>query len=346
VILKLKDGGEIAYPLSQLCPSDQAYVAAAPNTVEPPRPATCKPNFESIWPERVSYSEDPEVTVVEENAETKTFHYESANYRYICDVRLSKVVVKDFAVMFEATHLYCQMLPLGLNGDTNHKAKHQIFLYEEFENYIRAGGLPDSAGIFISRRGLVLVPLTSLGVKPVGKTYMLDRKRNNVPLTHELVHQLSPEAYFQPGARGWFSEGLAEYVAITPYRAGSFNVRTNLRDLPEYVTGYGTKEKGGRALGKTIRLPALRTFMLQSYDDFLKSDQLNYGAGLLLVIYFSHLDGAGDGARLKAFLKSLQAGKVGDEALESLLGGRSFEVLQAEITKAWKGQGVELLFSK
>jgi hypothetical protein len=303
-------------------------------------------NFGLPWPERIKFGEDPEVDTVEEDPEKKRFIYESANYRYVCDVRLSKSVVKGFAVLFEATHLYCRSLPLAINGGKTVDDKHQILLFEEFDDYVKAGGPPGSAGVFIGGRGVVMVPLTSLGVRPVGSGYMLDRDKSSKTLPHELVHQLTPEAYFGKGAMGWFTEGLAEYVAVTPYRSGAFSVRGNQKDIFDYATGFGSKDMGGRGLGTKIGLPALKTFMFQDYSQFLAQPQLNYGCGLLITTYFFHLDGEGDGKRIKAFLKALHDGVVGDKALDLLLGGRSFDQLEEDIVKAWSRKGVDFIFAK
>ena len=180
----------------------------------------------------------------------------------------------------------------------------------------------------------------------MGSGYMLDRDKSSKTLPHELTHQLTPNAYFEKGSMGWFSEGLAEYVAATPYRAGTFMVRGNQKDIIDYVTGYGSKDMGGRALGTEIRMPALKTFMLQSYPEFLEQPQLNYGCGLLVTTYFLHMDGAGDGKRIKAFLQALHDGKEHEEAFKVLLDGRSFEQLQDELAKAWKRKGVEFTFAK
>ncbi len=356
VILQLRDGREVPYPLSKLSEADRAFVASHPverpenmpdgDKDEDPEEKPTQPlNFNSPWPERVTFTEDPEVNTVEEDPAAKRFVYESANYRYICDVRLSKMVVKGFAVMFEATNLFCSTIPLGLNGGSPAKGKHQILLFEDKVDYVKAGGPPSSAGVFIGGKGVVMVPLESLGVRPVGNGYMLDRDKSNKTLPHELVHQLTPRMYYQSGARGWFSEGLAEYIAITPYRAGSFGVRNNLRDIVAYATGYGEDDRGGRALGTKIKLPALRTFMLQSYEKFLDEPQINYGCGLLITTYFFHMDGAGDGARIKKFLQALRDKKEGDEALAVLLDGRTFEQLEQDISKAWGRKGVDFTFA-
>ena len=345
VILKLKDGREVPYPLSKLSLADCKYVEQS-RALPSAEKAEQGLNFGLPWPERIKFGEDPEVDTVEEDPEKKRFIYESANYRYVCDVRLSKSVVKGFAVLFEATHLYCRSLPLAINGGKTVDDKHQILLFEEFDDYVKAGGPPGSAGVFIGGRGVVMVPLTSLGVRPMGSGYMLDRDKSSKTLPHELVHQLTPEAYFGKGAMGWFTEGLAEYVAVTPYRSGAFSVRGNQKDIFDYATGFGSKDMGGRGLGTKIGLPALKTFMFQDYSQFLAQPQLNYGCGLLITTYFFHLDGEGDGKRIKAFLKALHDGVVGEKALDLLLGGRGFDQLEEDIMKAWGRKGVDFTFAK
>jgi hypothetical protein len=345
VILKLKNGSEIPYPMAKLSLADCKYLEEL--IVSPTSEKTGQSlNFDQPWPERIKFSEDPEVNTVEEDAEKKRFIYESANYRYVCDVRLAKSVVKGFAVMFEATHLYCRSLPLAINGGKAEDNKHQILLFEKIDDYVKAGGPPTSAGVFIGAKGVVMVPLTSLGVKPVGSGYMLDRDKSSKTLPHELVHQLTPEKYFEKGSAGWFTEGLAEYIAVTPYRSGAFSVRGNQKDIFDYATGFGSKDMGGRALGTKIGLPALKSFMLQDYSEFLEQAQLNYGSGLLITNYFFHLDGEGDGKRMKSFLKALHEGVECEKALDLLLDGRSFNQLEEDIVKAWSRKGVDFTFAK
>jgi len=356
VILELKDGRQVPFALAKLCETDATYARSQDTTGKPGKPAIPgkpdKPtssdpgglNFADVWPDRIKFSDDPEITTVVEDADKKRFIYESTNYRYTCDARLSKAVVKGFAVMFEATHQFCRSLPLGLDGGVKTDGKLQIFLYEKFDDYVKAGGRPGTAGIFMSGKEAVIVPLTSLGVRHMGSGYMLDREKSSKTMPHELTHQLTPPPYFQTGGMGWFTEGLAEYVAVTPYRSGAFSVRNNHNDIIAYTTSYGTKNAGGRALGKNIRVPNLKGFMLQDYSTFTGNAQLNYGCSLLLTYYFLQMDGAGDGKRVKAFLKALRDGKTGEDAIAVLLDGRSFDQLAKEITKAWKHRGIDLVF--
>jgi hypothetical protein len=344
VILELKDGRKVPLALSKLCEADAAYARSQGGDAKPGTPAAATPNFDAPWPEHIKFGDDPGITTVEEDAAKKHFVYESTNYRYTSDVRLSKSVVKGFAVMFEATYLFCRSLPLGLDGGDKTDGKLQIFLFENFDDYVLAGGPPQSSGLFIGSKAAVLVPLTSLGVRPVGSGYMFDREKSSKTLPHELTHQLTPQSYFKTGGMGWFTEGLAEYVAVTPYRSGSFKVRNNHGDIVAYTTGDGAKNTGGRSLGKEIRLANLKAFMLQDYDKFVAEAQLNYGCGLLITYYFLQMDGVGDGKRVKAFLKALRDGKSGEDALEFLLDGRSFDQLAKDITKAWSHRGVDLEF--
>lgn len=354
IILKLKDGREVPFPLTKLSQADSDYVKA--NRADPsngtagkkPQPASGKdtPNFDSPWPDQIKFSDDPAIATVHEDATKKRFIYESANYRYVCDVRLAQSVVKGFAVMFEATYQFCRSLPLGLIGGEKTDGKLQIILFENLDDYVDAGGPPNTAGVFITGRNVVLVPLTSLGVRPVGSSYMLDRDKSSTTLPHELTHQLTPETYFEKGAMGWFTEGLAEYVATTPYRSGIYNVRGNQKAIIEYTTAFGTKDMGGRALGEKISMPSLKSFMLQSYESFTEQAQLNYGCGLLITNYFLHMDGEGDAKRIKNYLRELTDGKDAEKSLDLLLDGRTYEELEKSITKAWSSKGVDFTFAK
>jgi hypothetical protein len=348
-MLLMPNGKKIPYPIAKLSRNDQAFIEKfrlereKVKKGEGDKPAD---NFDAPWPERISYDGDPEIKTIKEDADAKTFIYESANYRYNCDVRLSNSVVKGFAVIFEATHQFVRELPLAISGGVKQEGKYRILLFETEQSYNSAGGPPGSAGVFIGGKNIVMVPLTSLGVRPVGSGYMLDRDKSNKTLPHELVHQLTPDNYYAHGSMGWFTEGLAEYVAITPYSYGNFNVKTNFKPIVEYVTSYGKKGDGGRAIGKDIKLGSLRKWMLQSYESFTSNSQVNYGCGLLITNYFFHMDRNEDAARIKNFLKALHEGKDGDDALNVLLDGQTWEQLEEEIAKAYSRKGVDFTFSK
>jgi hypothetical protein len=351
IVIRLENGKNVTIPLIRLSQADHEEDEDEEEDREDTPAAEKEPaepleNFDAPWPDNVRFDEDPGVQVVTEDAENKEFVYESMNYRFICDVRLSKQVVNGFSVMFEATHDYCRALPLGLSGGARTDGKYRILLFETKASYIKAGGPPDSAGVFISGRNVVMVPLSSLGVRRVGSGYMLDRDQSSGTLIHEITHQLTPRAYYSDGAMGWFSEGIAEYTTATPYRNGRFKVKSNFDDIVAYATAFGKDDNDGRGLGTAIEAPALKEFFLMDYDEFTDEDaNFNYGFGLLLTTYFLHLDGDGDAARMKEFLKALRTGEESQDALDVLMAGRDYAEMEEAIAKGWKRKGIDIEFA-
>ena len=348
VTLKLDSGKTVSIPLAKLSGEDRKFLSEQADKDDGAQAADKESlNFNQPWPDNVKFDEDPRIETVLEDGDAKRFVYESASFRFVCDVRLSKQVVKGFAVMFESTFAYCRALPLAITGGVKTDGKFQILLFEKKEDYVAAGGPPSSAGVFMGGKQVVMVPLTSIGVKQVGSGYMLDRDVSNRTLVHELTHQLTPRPYFGPGAMGWFTEGIAEYVAATPYRQGRFKVKSNFDDIVAYATGYGKENDGGRALGQEIMAPSLKDYFQMPYSAFTGTDaNFNYGLALMLTTYFLHLDGEGDAARMKQFLKALRDGKKGQEAIDVLLGGRSYQEMEEAISKGWRRKGVKIEFQK
>lgn len=306
-------------------------------------------NWTDEWPASVKFEEKAQISVDSEDAEKGVFIYSSQNYRFTSDVRLSKSVVDSFVDLFEATRVYCRTLPLAVDGGEKHDGKYDILLFETKEAYVKAGGPPSSAGVFISGKNIVMVPLSGLGVQKVGSGYMRDRDKSNKTLPHELTHQLTPAPYYRKGMMGWFTEGLAEYIGVTPYRSGRFNVRSNLDDIAAYASAYGKDDGGGRAMGEEFRAPHLADFMMMPYSEFAgENGNFNYGFGLLITTYFFHFDGDGDAALIKKALQKVRESPRDtdpQEYIDILLNGRSFEKLQEDIYKAWRSKGIKINFS-
>jgi len=358
-LMLTKNGKSYAIPISSLAKADQDYIKKweqdnakkdkpiKKNEAEKVKSVDMPHNFDASWPELISMDIDVEITVEEEDKEKKRFVYHSPNYEFICDVGLSKNVVKKFAVLFEATREYCRLLPISTMKAhvPGAQFRHKILLFENKEDYVKNGGPSQSAGVFISRggNGIVMAPLSSLGLKRVGSSYMYDYKGSNKVLPHEITHQLTDHEYYRAGARGWFSEGLAEYVAVTPYRSGKYMVKSNFSAIRAYVTDYGKKGRGGRALTDKIKAPDLQEYMIQSYAGFTSNANFNYGLGLLITYYYFHMEN--DRSNITAFLKALKDGKNVDEALAILLNGRSWDEMEEQISKAWKSRGVKINFN-
>lgn len=300
--------------------------------------------FQGEWPTLISA--DVGMDIEETRGAEGEFIYKSPHYEFICNAELSGSVVKRFALLFEATYLYMRALPLGNSKAHSESGKrYKIYLFETMDQYHRAGGPPGSAGVFMGRKQIIMVPFPSLGLIKGSSSWRVDYDRTNKTLPHEIAHQITDEEFFQTGSRGWFSEGLAEYVAATPYRSGKFSVNSADRAIEEYVTSFSRKDNRGRNLGSEIKVPDLKTFMDLPYSSFAGGNaNFNYGVGALLVTYFCHYDGEGDAANLKNFLRALKSGKNGDEAQKELLAGRTWDELEADIEKQWSRRGVDIEF--
>lgn len=345
VILTM-EGRNFLVPIATLSKADRDFIARwkkqAPTDTAPSSQAN--PIWDAPWPKTISADVSQKIEVIKEDESTNQFIYTSEHYEFVCDVKLNTSVVRRFSLLFEATNQFCRELPLGMVKPFREE-RHKIRLFETRAAYQSAGGPPSSAGVYISRggEGEILVPLTSLGVKKVGSNYSIDYKEENTTLSHEITHQLTDYEYYAPGSRGWFTEGLAEYVATSSYRSGKFNV-DDLRSLRAFVTAYGKDNRGGRVLGEEINAPNLKTFFTQDYRSFTANSRLNYGLGALIVYYFFHMEGDKEATTIKNFLKGLKEGKQGETVFEPLLAGRSWDELEEDIHRKWRSRGVRINF--
>lgn len=342
VIFVLPGSRAFSTPLADLSPADQLVVKQGAVALAAPAAAMAS-TFNRPWPREVRLDGPVVCKVVSEDPKTRRFIYESTGYRFTCDARVTDDALRNFSVMFETIRKYAQNIPLSMGGGRERQGKLDVLLFSSMSGYVRAGGPPGTAGCYT--RGVVLVPMDSLGLKQGGTGFSLDTARHNIVLVHELVHQLTPDAYMSPGALGWFSEGLAEYMAITPYNWGYFRPDIHGNLVKSYVTTRGGDGLDGRALGTNISAPRLKDFMLMPYSRFMGDNgNYNYGLGLLLTHYFFHMEGGGKAQRITQFLKGLQAGQRGEASLAPLLGGGSYEKLEGEITAAWARLGVQIRF--
>lgn len=352
VVLALPNGRTFTLPLKELSAVDQIDLGRQRATSMPIRRGAQESaaahglpgNFGRPWPREIRMDGASAARVIKEDARNRRFVYESPGYRFTSDSRITDDALRNFAVMFETTRKFALTLPLSM-AVRDRNGKMDILLFGEVADYIRAGGPPGSAGCYVSSSGIVMVPMESLGLVKGGTGYSLANRGNNLILIHELAHQLTPDAYYAPGARGWFSEGLAEYIAATPYSWGYFAPDIHGNAVKAYVTSTGNNGQGGRNLGTRLHAPKLRRLFLMEYGEFSGANgATNYALGLLVTHYFFHMEGGGRGARMRTFLEGLQRGASGEDAVKPLLGGGSYEKLEAEIAAEWAKKGVNIQF--
>ncbi len=341
-IFALPNGRQFSMLIAELSDRDQAQLSGGGKTLQNEVVAA---SFGKPWPRDVRLDGPVGCKIISEDSATRRYIYESPGYRFTSDSRITDDALRHFAVMFEATRKYAKELPISLGGVSQRGGKLDILLFGTKQAYVRAGGPPDSAGVFT--KGVVIVPMESLGLKDVGTGFSLDIKRHNKVLVHELAHQLTPKGYFSSDSNGWFSEGLAEYIACTPYTWGYFCPDIHGNVVKAYATAHGIDETEGRAIGSEIVAPQLRSFFLMPYGSFSgENANFNYAMGLLLTYYFFHMEDGGKATRITKFLQGLHAGQSGEAALLPLLGGSTYEKLETDITTAWACKGVNIRFAR
>lgn len=353
VTLKLPSGKTTALPVSKLSDEDKQFLDGmkeqTPGETSAGEGVIDPENFDAPWPGDVKTVEDFQVQVIKEGPDE--FIYESPHFRFICTARLGVQLIKNVGRLFEATYDANKALPIANKPTRIEGIKFPIYLYEKKEDYIAAGGPPDSAGVQMSSSnpnepfGKILVPAESVGIKLVGKNFRTDREGDVKTLVHEITHQLMGREVKQAS---WFIEGTAEYVGMTPYSPGRFNFKGTREGIKAGVTAYGKEKKRGRALGKEINIPyTLEEYMNMPYSEFTGFNaNMNYGIAPLIIYYFYHGDGEGDGAKIKKYIKDLQSGTPEKDAQKILLDNRSWKELETSICKFWRSKGITLEFKK
>ena len=361
VRIKGRNGAVYTVPLNRFSAEDQTWAksqtqaSAAPT--ENPSGAS-NPPAEKVWPRMVGLDDKPVVTVVKEDAEKKEFIYRSPHYEFVCDSRLGGNVVREFGRMFEATYLLNCKLPLDLKPKP--EPLREFFLARLFTNkddYMNAGGIEGSAGVYRSGEKALMVPLTSLGVKMVGSRVTMDKvgDDDNATLIHEITHQMMN--HWLPMIPTWLAEGSAEYTEILEYNAnGKFSLAALRQRLEDYALRGNLWVPGpfkmldlkelmeidGRGWQQALTIP------VKTANARGSQATQNYASAGLLTYYFYHLDGNGDAANIIAYFRELEAaGREVDEAAavkKHLLRERSYEKLAEDVKKGLKKAGIDVEF--
>ena len=346
--IRMANGSTFTVPLARLSPEDQAFAksqaSAAPAKATTSAPSDT-PAASKTWPRTVALDEKPAVTVVKEDTEAHEFIYRSPHYEFQCDSKLGANVVREFGRMFEATWLINCLMPLDLKP---HPEKLRgIFLAQLFtkeSDYMKAGGIEGSAGVYMTSKKALMVPISSLGVQMVGNRVSLAESaaRDNTTLIHEITHQMMN--HWMGILPTWYVEGSAEYVSMLDYNSnGRFSLIGLNRQLQNYTGG-----------GKGFTMIDIEELMTIDYERWTAalgkggSAHANYASAGALTYFFYHVDGKGDAANLIAWLREVENAR-GDEAVTAatkkhLLRERSYAQLSEEVKKGLRKEGVDVSF--
>lgn len=345
----LVNGRERHITISMLGETDRQYVQKRLQEQQAPGSAHENNNFNSRWPSSSVMEDKLRAKMVEE--QDGNYIYETTHFRFFSPEKLSLSTVSEMGRIFEGAYSANMLIPLNApcrRYEGNLEDKLIARLFASKQTYAEAVG-PDhahSAGLFNGEA--VLVPFESLGFVKKGAVYAKapGSRIDSHTLVHELTHQMTIYGanYLLPI---WFAEGIAEYMGVTPYKNGKLAFTGTKKALASYVIGGpGTSS---RQLGSHFTSPPLRSFLEQSAQEFQSAMgdtiQFNYGMSLVMFYYFAHIDGKGDAARLKRWMRALQSGECKSNDYTRLLDGRSWSELEKDVTKGVKSKlGITITF--
>jgi hypothetical protein len=308
VTLRVKaTGKEVKVPLARLSEQDRAFVT---ETGWPtPRPW-------NKWPSDIKLGlGDVDVRLVSSAA--NRYLYQTRHFELVSEAELGQTPAKDIARMFEATYSLLQASPWGIlakpKGD-----RFRAELYSSRDSYIKAGGPPDSAGVYLLEKKIFMVPFETLGLVQASSGWERTEEYSTRTLIHELTHMMMDDALI--GMPMWLAEGAAEYMELMPMKIGTFSPASHLAAVKEQhaqqhaspllqvlTMSHGEWESGGAA--KPARAPQSSPgghvpMVTTGQNAFGRQQTMlsHYEAGLLLTYYFIHLDGNGDAERLQRFI--------------------------------------------
>jgi hypothetical protein len=326
VTVRMADGKEHLIALTRLSAEDQAFVksqAAVPQpaatVLSAPEPASGRTPVEKrVWPQNVIVPSGAiEIQPVEESAAARKFVYRSEAFEFTSQAKLAGSVMKEVARTFESTRKLITDLPWGIVcRPPEGMERYLAALYETRNDYIAAGGPPNSGGVYMTGDKIFKVPFPSIGLKLLGKTYAKDADYDGGTLIHEITHQLMHD--YLPFLPVWVIEGTAEYTEMIPYNAGTFRADSHKSGLRDHI-----QEMLKRGYTASIgNLEAHMTMNRGQWTGIAESSNRAMGElyfrSVLIVYFFCHLDGQNGPKKLPQglrFMKFLDAVHAETEAL-------------------------------
>ena len=335
-------GRQRSFKLNQLAAADQVFVQGGGRSTRTPvapvpvAPRRTTPTRRGSSGGQIQADTTIKVERLRVEPDKKRWVYGSPNFEFICDDDLGLATVRKFAWMFESIWQFCGNMSFDIPRlRAQQKVRMKIYLIKEYADYVRAGGSPNSGGVYIPSQDVVLVPFRSLDLGSQS-----GERDTNTALRHEVTHQLMTG---QSQQAGWFIEGSAEYVATVPFDKTRLLTDRHLKSVVAYVSAYGWTKRQGHNLGNSITFARLESFMQPSYTRFQRQENA-YAYALVLYTYFAKLDGQKKGEKLAQYVAALQDGRPEVDARKFLLAGRSYEELEKDVISAWNLQGLRLKF--
>lgn len=317
-VLRLAGGQRTSVALDSLGEADKAYLADWLENQPVVLPATVGVDSSKV-----------QVEIVSEDEQNGKYVYRTQHFEFTSDGKLTQNLLKDVARNFEATYELLKALPWAIQPEPEEGDRFKALLVRSPQRYKEEGGPQNSGGVYFGSRNLFIVPFESLGIERLGKSFAKSTDYRSDTLVHELTHQMMHASLgLLPQ---WVIEGTAEYTNILPLRFGVFRVssaKTGLKDYLNYL-----RSRGG--IPEPYPIEELFKISDEQWAETLaknpKESSRMYFTAYLLVNYFMHMDGKGDGELFVRYMRAIAKAR------------RQIEVYNEAIASMKKLPGVEAL---
>ena len=283
VAFRMPNGQRAQAPVEKISAEDQQYLA---NWLE-------KQPIKVVMPDVVGVETSTLKTeVVSEDERNNKFVYRTPHFEFESQGKFTQSLLREVARNFEATYELLKALPWNIQPSPESGNYFKAKLLKTRSAYFEAGAPQGSGGVYMRSREIFMVPFDSIGLKVVGQSYAKDTDFDPHTLIHELTHQMMHAWLgFLPQ---WIVEGTAEYTATLPLSTGKFRVSSAKSGLKAYID-----QLKNTRMPTPYPLDELFPMTNAKWNSILGSDPREAGSlyytSFLLVYYFMHIEGNGDG---------------------------------------------------
>jgi len=298
VIFRMANGSRAQAPATKLSTEDQAWLVEWQK----------KQPIKVVLPDVVGVeTANIKAEVVSEDAVAEKYVYRTQNFEFESQGKFNQSLLREVARNFEATYELLKALPWGIGPAPESGQYFKARLLKNLEAYHAAGGPQNSSGVYIGGEDLFMVPFESIGVKTVGKSYAKDDAFDYGTMVHELTHQMM-HSWLRLLPQ-WIVEGTAEYTSTLPLKTGKFRVSAAKNGLKDYLEFLKKRARDG--VPEPYALDQLFPITNEQWNSILEGDPRSsrrlYFTSYLLVYYFMHLDGKGDGQLFVRYFREVGA---------------------------------------
>jgi hypothetical protein len=299
-VFRMPNGSRAQAPATKLSAEDQAYLVEWQK----------KQPIKVVLPEVVGVeTANIKTEVVIEDAANEKFVYRTQHFEFESQGKLNQTLLREVARNFEATYELLRALPWGIEPKPASGEYFKARLLKTKEAYHSAGGPQNSGGVYMGAKETFLVPFESIGVKTVGQSFAKDDNFRTDTLVHELTHQMMH--FWLDLLPQWVVEGTAEYTGGLPLKTGKFRVSAAKNGLKDYIEFLKTRTRDG--MPEPYPLEQLFPITNEQWNEILTNDprasRRLYFTSYLLVYYFMHLDGKGDGQLFARYFREVGAAR-------------------------------------